>query len=386
MKQKFSNRVDLISSSGIRRFFELVMSSKDVISLGVGEPDYITPWAIREEAIYSIEKGFTSYTSNQGMESLRKSIVSFLKEKYALKYSYKTEILITVGASEGVDLSLRSIINTGDEVIIPTPTFVSYSPLVTLSGGTAIPLDTTDTKFLPDIKKLKSLITKNTKAIVLCSPNNPTGAIIPKKILEQIAELAEKHDFWVISDEIYSEICYDDSFCSFGSIPNMKKRCILLNGFSKSFSMTGWRLGFMCGPKFFIDRALKIHQYSLMCASTQAQYAALEALTPEMLLEVQKMVQSYEKRCRFFVSQFKNSLLELTMPSGAFYAFPSIKKTGLSSEEFAIRLLKEKNVAVVPGTAFGDSGEGYIRCCYATDFDQLKLATERILEFLDTIN
>lgn len=385
MKNKFSKRVDLIVSSGIRRFFDLVMNSKDVISLGVGEPDFVTPWSIREEAIYSLEKGFTSYTSNQGMLSLRQSISSYLKLKYRLNYSYKNEVLVTVGASEGVDLSLRAIINPGDEVIVPMPTFVSYEPLITLSGGVCVPLDTTDTQFLPDIKQLKSLITDKTKAIILCSPNNPTGAVIPKKILIQIAELAEKYDFWVISDEIYSEICYDDSFSSFGSIPNVKSRCILLNGFSKSFSMTGWRLGFMCGPKPLIDRALKIHQYSLMCASTQAQYGALEALTSDMLLEVQKMVQSYEKRCRFFVSQFEDSLLDLTMPSGAFYCFPSIKRTGLSSEEFSLKLLKEQNVAVIPGTAFGEFGEGYIRCCYATEFDLLKLATERILNFLDSI-
>jgi Aspartate/tyrosine/aromatic aminotransferase len=279
------------------------MNSKDVISLGVGEPDFATPWSVREEAIYSLEKGTTAYTSNQGIEELRNKISAYLNSRFSVKYSHKHEVLVTVGASEAIDISLRTILNPGDEVIIFEPSFVSYSPLVKLAGGIPISLDTTTTDFLPDIKELKKLISKKTKAVIFCSPNNPTGAVIPRKLLIKIAELAEIFDFWVISDEIYAEICFDKTFVSFASLPSVKKRCILISGFSKAFSMTGWRLGYLCGPKPFIERALKIHQYSMMCASTQSQYAAIEALNDDVMIEIEKMVDSYEKRCRYFVSQ-----------------------------------------------------------------------------------
>ncbi len=384
MKSKFSKIIDQIPPSGIREFFDLVAQSDDVISLGVGEPDFVTPWHIRAEAIYSLENGQTSYTSNKGLPECRQEIANYMDRRFGCCYDADEEIIVTVGVSEAIDIALRAILNPGDEVIVPEPTFVCYAPLVQLAGGTVRSLDTSKTDFIPDIKALEKAITKNTKAIILCSPNNPTGRVIPKKILQGIADLAEKHDFWVISDEVYAELTYDKSFVSFGALKKMKARTILLNGFSKAFAMTGWRLGFLCAPADLTSRALKIHQYAMMCASITAQYAAIDALKNGQS-EVEDMRDSYLQRRNLCVHRFNEMGLDLVAPEGAFYCFPSIRKTGLSSKEFATKLLKSERVAVVPGSAFGLGGEGHIRCCYATNLKDLEIALQRVAHFTGSI-
>ncbi len=380
MRSRFSEAIDLIPPSGIRRFFDLVANSKDVISLGVGEPDFATPWVIRDEAITSIEAGQTAYTSNMGMPACREAVCDYLRTRFGVRYDASCEIILTVGVSEAVDITLRTILNPGDEVILLEPSYVCYAPLVQLAGGVSVGVDTSQSQFVPTKAAIQAAITPRTKAIILCTPNNPTGAVIPKAILEDILALAKAHDFWVISDEIYAELSYDAPFTSFAALPGAQDYCILMNGFSKAHAMTGWRLGYVCGPEDFIKRALKIHQYAALCAPVMAQNAAIQALAhPE---EVEKMRKSYEIRRNMFVKRLNELGLATAMPGGAFYCFPNITCTGLSSEAFALALLEECQVAVVPGSVFGEGGEGYVRCCYATHIDLLKEALVRIERFL----
>lgn len=363
--------------SGIRKFFEMLIGHDDVISLSVGEPDFPTPWVIREEAFYHLEKGHTSYTSNWGLIELREEIAKYL-ERYNMSYNPKTEVLITVGASEGVDAVLRGILNPGDEIIVSQPCYVNYVPLAELCQAKAVPLDTGKTGFYPTAAAVEKLITPKTKALMICSPNNPTGTMIPKEELEKIAELAKKHQFWVISDEIYCELVYDGSeHVSIGSFPGMKDYTIILNGFSKSFAMTGWRIGYIAAPNELLSQIVKVHGYNTICAPIFSQYAAAEGLRNGWK-EVEKMRVSYQQRRNLMEKAFNEMGLHVPEPKGAFYMFPDISSTGLSSEEFATRLFKEHNVAVVPGSVFGEGGEGHIRVCYATAVDKIKVALERI--------
>lgn len=367
--------------SGIRKFFDLVTQTEGVISLGVGEPDFVTPWHIRESCYYSLEKGYTTYTSNYGLLELREAIAKYL-EKFNLKYEPQDEILVTVGVSEAVDLALRSILTPGEEVLIPDPSYVSYAPGVYLAGGIPIPLATfEEDEFRLSLGELEKKITPKTKAIILTFPNNPTGAIMGKEDLEIVAKIAQKHNLVVISDEIYCELTYDSQHYSIGTLPGMKERTIVLNGFSKSYAMTGWRVGYAAGPREIIGAMMKIHQYTILCAPIMGQKAALEALENGQE-EMEKMVQSYNQRRHLIVNGFREIGLDCIEPKGAFYAFPSIKKTGMTSEEFAEKLLLEEKVAVVPGNAFGKCGEGYIRCCYAASVQNINKALEKIGNFL----
>ena len=367
--------------SGIRKFFEMLIGHDDVISLSVGEPDFPTPWVIREEAFYHLEKGHTSYTSNWGLIELREEIAKYL-ERYNMSYDPKTEVLITVGASEGVDAVLRGILNPGDEIIVSQPCYVNYVPLAELCQAKAVPLDTGKTGLYPTAEAVEKLITPKTKALMICSPNNPTGTMIPKEELEKIAELAKKHQFWVISDEIYCELVYDGSeHVSIGSFPGMKDYTIILNGFSKSFAMTGWRIGYIAAPNELLAQIVKVHGYNTICAPIFSQYAAAEGLRNGWK-EVEKMRVSYQQRRNLMEKAFNEMGLHVPEPKGAFYMFPDISSTGLSSEEFATRLFKEHNVAVVPGSVFGEGGEGHIRVCYATAVDKIKVALERIAQMV----
>jgi aminotransferase len=380
MSPGFSDRLETIPPSGIRAFFELVIGAEDIISLGVGEPDFPTPWSIREKAISAIEKGNTSYTSNAGLKECRQAISKYLEKRFHAPYNADTEIILTSGVSEGVDIALRAILNPGDEVIVPEPGYVCYPPLIQLCGATSVSVETHQTHLIPDPQKIAEKITSKTKAIVICSPNNPTGAVIPASVLEEIAKLAIKHDLWVLSDEIYAEISYVP-YTSMASIKGMKDHTILLSGFSKAFAMTGWRLGYLCGPEEVVKRALKIHQYSALCAPIIAQIAAIEALrSPEK--EIEKMKESYQRRRDLYVDGMNEIGLFTQIPEGAFYAFTNISSTGLTSQEFALKLLREKKVAVIPGAAFGASGEGFIRACYATEESELKEAIVRIRELV----
>ena len=381
---RYSTLIEQIPPSGIRKFFDIVSQNKDVISLGVGEPDFVTPWNIREDAIYSLEKGYTSYTSNWGLIELREQVAAYLERRFNAHYNPKDEILITIGVSEGVDITLRTILNPGDEVILPEPVYVCYDPLIRLALGKVMPIDTSVTDFVLTPEAVEAKITPKTKAIVLCSPNNPTGAIIPPENLIKILELAKKHDFWVLADEIYAELSYDEPYVSAASFHEFKDRLIFFSGVSKAFAMTGWRIGFLCGSSEFLSRALKIHQYSILCAPTISQHASVEALKNSKD-DVFDMALSYKKRRNFFINQLNEIGLKTTMPKGAFYCFPSIKETGLNSEDFALKLLEKEQVAVVPGSVFGLGGEGYVRCCYATSFPLLKEATKRINRFLRKI-
>lgn len=379
-----SRTVRELKPSGIRRFFDLAAGMEGVISLGVGEPDFVTPWHVREAAIRSIEEGYTSYTPNAGLLELREEITNYVKNRYHVEYS-PSEVIVTVGASSAIDTAMRTIIDPGDEVIVVEPCFVSYSPTVTLAGGIPVPvqaLKENDFKILPS--QIEAAITHKTKAMIICFPNNPTGTLLNRTELEALAEIAKKYDLLVISDEIYAELTYDDSFTSMASLPGMRERTILVNGFSKAFAMTGWRLGYVCAPEEIASAMLKVHQYALMCASTNSQYAGLEALRNGQG-EVEKMVKSYRLRRNFIVNSFNEMGLTCHMPGGAFYAFPSIESTGLSSQEFAERLLLEQSVAVVPGDVFGESGEGHIRCSYATSMEELKEAMKRIKRFIDSL-
>ncbi|KJS19439.1 MAG: aromatic amino acid aminotransferase [Clostridiaceae bacterium BRH_c20a] len=372
-----NEKVRKLPPSGIRKFFDLVSQTEGVISLGVGEPDFVTPWHIREACYYSLEKGFTMYTSNYGMPELRKAISNYLK-KYQTEYNPEDEILVTVGVSEAVDLALRALISAGDEVLIPDPSFVSYAPGALLADGIPIPLGTFEKdNFKLTGEELRSKITSRSKVLLLTFPNNPTGAIMTKEDLEVIAQVVEENNLVVISDEIYSELTYEGKHFSFAALPGMWERTVILNGFSKAFAMTGWRIGYAAGPREIISAMMKIHQYSIMCAPIMGQKAALEALKNGES-EMKKMVQSFNQRRNLMVNGLRELGLSCFEPKGSFYAFPSIKETGLSSEEFAERLLTEEKVAVVPGNAFGESGQGFIRCCYAASVNNINEALERM--------
>ena len=378
-----SERVSSLKPSGIRRFFDLVKAREDVISLGVGEPDFPTPRCIREAGIFSLEKGETMYTSNYGLLELRQALASYLKKQYRLSYQGEDEILITVGVSEAMDLALRAILNPQDEVIVHQPSYVSYLPDIILSGGVPVSIPLTPSsgfKLTPG--KLRSAITDKTKAIILNYPNNPTGAVMSRGDLEKLAAVAKEYDLFVISDEIYGQLTYSaGGYIPFSSLPGMKKRTIFLNGFSKAYSMTGWRLGYAAGDKDIIDAMMRVHQYTMLCAPTIAQLAALEAIDSGGE-DVERMREEYDQRRRFIYKAFCDMDLECVEPEGAFYIFPSIASCGLNSLEFSERLLKEENVAVVPGDAFGECGEGFIRCSYATSFDNLREALRRIGRFV----
>lgn len=383
MSGKFiSEKVREIPPSGIRKFFDLVLEMDDVISLGVGEPDFVTPWHIREACIYSLEKGFTSYTSNLGLLELRELISKSYMLDYGVDYNPKNEILVTTGVSEAADLAFRAVTNPGDEVIIPEPCYVSYKPSVSLAGGVPVPVPTySDDEFRVTADQIEKSITKKTKALVLSYPNNPTGAVMGKKDLEEIADVVNENDIAVISDEVYARLTYDGAHTCFSSLSGMKERSIILNGFSKSHAMTGLRLGYAAGSEELIAAMTKIHQYAMLCAPITAQMGAVEALKNGDG-EMQKMVREYNRRRRLVVGGLNKIGLDCFEPRGAFYAFPSIKSTGLTSEEFAGRLLKEEKVAVVPGNVFGECGEGYLRCSYATSHEELVKALARIEAFI----
>ncbi len=383
---KIAHNVASIPRSGIRDFFELVQGREDVISLGVGEPDFVTPWHIREAAIYSLEKGQTTYTSNLGLLSLRKSISRYVSNFFKVDYDAPTEVLVTVGVSEAIDIALRALLNPGDEVIFHEPCYVSYSPSIIMAHGKAVAVETTkDDEFSLKPEKLAAVITPRTRVIFINFPTNPTGAVASREDLEGIAKLAIEHDLIVMTDEIYSELRYDDvEHVSIASLPGMKERTILLHGFSKAFAMTGFRLGYACAPQPIIEAMMKIHQYSMLCAPIMSQNAAIEALengTPAMI----EMRNSYHQRRDFLVRRLNEIGLDCHLPGGAFYVFPDIRKTGLTSKEFAFGLLEQENVACVPGGAFGPSGEGFLRCCYATAFDDIHIATDRIERFVNRI-
>lgn len=374
-----------IKPSGIRKFFDLAAKMDGVISLGVGEPDFVTPWNAREACIISLEQGFTSYTANAGLYELREKISEYLYKQFDLQYDPDEEIIVTVGASQALDIAFRSIINKDDEVLIIEPCFVSYAPLVTLAGGKPVSVSTFgENEFKVDTNELERHITSKTKAIMLCTPNNPTGTVLSKKELEAIADIAKRYDLLVVADEIYAELCYEKEYVSMPSIEGMKERTILISGFSKGFAMTGWRLGYVAADRTFARAMLKIHQYSVMCAPTMAQYAAIEALQNNRD-DVEYMRKSYLRRRNFIVQSLNEAGLYCHIPGGAFYAFPSIKSTGLSSEEFAEKLLLQEKVAVVPGSVFGKSGEGYIRCSYASSMEQLQEAMKRIHRFVQSL-
>jgi len=380
-----SDTVRRLKPSGIRKFFDLAANMDGVISLGVGEPDFVTPWNVREASILSLEQGYTAYTANQGLFELRCEISRYLNKRFQLHYDPEKEILVTVGASQALDIAFRTILNPGDEVLIIEPCFVSYSSLVTLAGGVPISVSTKgDNGFKINPFDIKTYITHKTKAIIICTPSNPTGTVLSKQELIQIANIAEEFDLMVIVDEIYAELTYDEPFTSFPSLSKMRERSILISGFSKGFAMTGWRLGYVVSDHSILQEMLKVHQYTVMCAPTMAQYAALEALKNGME-DVEYMRKSYRRRRNYFVKSLNEVGLICHNPGGAFYAFPSIKHTGMSSEEFAEKLLLQEKVAVVPGNVFGKSGEGYIRCSYASSMEHLQEAIKRIERFLQSI-
>ena len=383
MRNPLSEMVVKIKPAGIRKFFDIASEMKDAISLGVGEPDFDTPWHIRDEGIYSLEKGRTFYTSNAGLKELREEIAGYLYRKQGIRYEHPMkEILVTVGGSEAIDIGFRAMINPGDEVLIPQPSFVSYEPCAVMAGATPVIINLkAENEFRLTARELEDAITDKTKILVLPFPNNPTGAIMERKDLEEIAEVIIKHDIYVMSDEIYSELSYKEKHVSIAQIPGMKERTILINGFSKAFAMTGWRLGYACGPEAIIEQMIKIHQFAIMCAPTTSQYAAIEALKNGDE-DVAEMCTAYNQRRRYLVHCFKEMGLECFEPYGAFYIFPCIKEFGMSSDDFAMRFLKEEKVAVVPGNAFGDCGEGYLRISYASSLENLKIAMGRLAEFI----
>ena len=384
MRNPLSKTITEIQPSGIRKFFDIVSEMEDAISLGVGEPDFDTPWHIRDEGIYSLEKGKTFYTSNAGLKELKIEIAKFLNRKYDLDYDYNGEMFVTVGGSEAIDVALRAMLDPGDEVIIPQPSYVSYVPCTVLANGTPVSLELkAENEFRLTADELKAAITPKSKILIMPFHNNPTGAIMERKDLEAIAEVVIENDLFVLSDEIYSELTYleNEGHVSIASLPGMKERTILINGFSKSHAMTGWRLGYACGPKEVIKQMLKIHQFAIMCAPTTSQYAAVEALKNGDA-DVEMMREQYNQRRRYLLHRFKEMGLECFEPFGAFYAFPCIKEFGMTSDEFANELLKSKKVAVVPGTAFGASGEGFVRISYAYSIDNLRIALDRIEQFI----
>lgn len=382
MTKPLSKAVQELKPSGIRKFFDIVSEMKDAISLGVGEPDFDTPWHIRDEGIYALEKGKTFYTSNAGLKELREEICNYMQRSQGIKYDALHEVIVTVGGSEAIDIGLRAIVNSGDEVIIPQPAYVSYEPCTILAGAKPVIINLkAENEFRLTAEELENAITDKTKVLILPFPNNPTGAIMELEDLEKIAEVIRKHDIYVMSDEIYGELTYKGKHVSIASLEGMKERTILINGFSKTYAMTGWRLGYACGPQEIIKQMTKIHQFAIMCAPTTSQYAAVEALKNGDE-DVKMMRQAYNQRRRFLLNAFKKMRLECFEPFGAFYVFPSIKEFGMTSEEFATKFLEEERVAAVPGNAFGESGEGYLRISYAYSLDNLKIAMERLNNFI----
>lgn len=385
MSIPISKTVIGLKKSGIRKFFDIVSEMKDVISLGVGEPDFDTPWHIREEGIYALEKGKTFYTSNAGLKELRYEISNYLKRTQNIIYNPDNEIIVTVGGSEAIDIGLRAMVNVGDEVIIPQPSYVSYEPCAVLAGATPVIIDLKEeNEFRLTADELKNAITNKTRILILPFPNNPTGAIMEQKDLEEIVRVCIENDIYVMSDEIYGELSYKEKHVSIASIAGMKERTILINGFSKAYAMTGWRLGYACGPKEIIEQMVKIHQYAIMCAPTTSQYSAVEALKKGDE-DVKLMRESYNQRRRFLMNAFNEMGLKCFEPYGAFYVFPCIKEFGMTSEEFAMKFLEEEHVAVVPGTAFGDSGEGFLRISYAYSIENLKKAMTRLKRFVEKL-
>lgn len=387
MRDPLAKQVVELKPSGIRKFFDLVAEMPDAISLGVGEPDFDTPWHIRDEGIYSLEKGRTFYTSNSGLKELKEEICHYLKRRMDLSYNFASDVIVTVGGSEAIDIALRAMINPGEgeEVLIPQPSYVSYEPCAILAGAKPVIIELkNENEFRLTAQELEDAITDKTKILVLPFPNNPTGAIMERKDLEAIAEVIERHDIFVISDEIYSELSYNEEHVSIACIPGMKERTIVINGFSKAFAMTGWRLGYACGPKEIIEQMTKIHQFAIMCAPTTSQYAAVEALRNGDE-DVAMMREAYNQRRRYLMHAFKEMGLPCFEPFGAFYVFPCIKEFGMTSEEFAEKLLATEKVAVVPGTAFGDCGEGFLRISYAYSLEDLKVAIERLKRFVEKL-
>ncbi|MEE1518260.1 MAG: aminotransferase class I/II-fold pyridoxal phosphate-dependent enzyme [Lachnospiraceae bacterium] len=382
MRNPLSDKVVDIKPSGLRKFFDLVSEIPDAISLGVGEPDFDTPWRVREEGIYSLEKGRTFYTANAGLIELRTEISKYLEKKIHVSYDPAKEIVVTVGGSEGIDLALRAMLNPGDEVIIPEPCFVSYIPCALMADGVAVTIPLKEeNQFRLTKEELLAAVTDKTKVLVLSYPNNPTGAVMTKEDLEAIRDVVVEKDLFVISDEIYSELIYNGEHISIASLEGMRERTIVINGFSKAFAMTGWRMGYAVGPRLIMEQITKIHQFAIMCAPTTGQYAAIEALK-NCEEDVQLMRESYNQRRKFLLNEFEKIGMKCFEPLGAFYAFPNITAFGLTSDEFANRLLKEEKVAVVPGTAFGDSGEGFLRVSYAYSIEELRNAMERIGRFV----
>ena len=385
MRNPLADKVVDIKPSGIRKFFDIVSEMKDAISLGVGEPDFDTPWHIRDEGIYSLEKGRTFYTSNAGLKELKMEICNYLKRKQNIEYNYNDEVIVTVGGSEAIDIALRAMLNPGEEVIIPQPCYVSYEPCTILAGGVPVIIDLkAENEFRLTAEELEAAITDKTKCLILAFPNNPTGAIMTKEDLEKIAKIIIEKDIIVISDEIYSELTYGREHVSIASLPGMQERTILINGFSKAYAMTGWRLGYACGPANIIGQMTKINQFAIMCAPTTSQYAAVEALKNGDE-DVKEMREAYNQRRRYLVNAFREMGLECFEPFGAFYVFPCIKEFGMTSDEFATRFLEEEKVAAVPGTAFGNSGEGFLRISYAYSLDNLKIAMERFKRFVEKL-
>ncbi|BFK07377.1 aminotransferase class I/II-fold pyridoxal phosphate-dependent enzyme [Faecalimonas umbilicata] len=385
MRNPLAKKVVEIEPSGIRKFFDVVNEMKDAISLGVGEPDFDTPWRIREEGIYSLEKGRTFYTSNSGLKELKEEICNYIQRKTSVVYDPKSEVVVTVGGSEGIDIAMRAMLDPGDEVLIPQPSYVSYLPCAVLAGGVpvVIPLQNRN-EFKLTREELEAAITPRTKILVLPFPNNPTGSIMTREDLEPIAEVVKEHDLFVISDEIYSELSYQGEHVSIAEFPGLRERTIMINGFSKGFAMTGWRLGYACGPAEIIEQMIKIHQFAIMCAPTNSQYAAIEGLR-NCQPEVDEMREAYNQRRRFLMHEFRRIGLKCFEPYGAFYVFPDVSEFGMTSEEFATRFLEEERVAVVPGTAFGASGEGFIRISYAYSLEDLKVALGRLERFIERL-
>lgn len=385
MKNPLSDKIITIKPSGIRKFFDIVSEMEDAISLGVGEPDFDTPWHIRDEGIYSLEKGRTFYTSNAGLKELKVEICKYLKRRFHLEYDYKNEVLVTVGGSEAIDIALRAMVNPGDEVLIPQPSYVSYEPCAVLADAKPVIINLkAENEFRLTAQELRDAVTDKTKILILPFPNNPTGAIMERRDLEEIAKVIIEKDLYVISDEIYAELSYKEKHVSIAEIPGMRERTILINGFSKAYAMTGWRLGYACGPAVILEQMLKIHQFAIMCAPTTSQYAAVDAMKNGDD-DVARMRNEYNQRRRYLLHTFKEMGLPCFEPFGAFYVFPCIREFGMTSDDFATRFLEEEKVAVVPGTAFGDSGEGFIRISYAYSLENLKVAIGRLASFISRL-
>ena len=385
MRNPISKKITTIKPSGIRKFFDVANEMEGAISLGVGEPDFNTPWHIREEGIYSLERGKTHYTSNAGLKELKIEICNYLKRRYSLNYDYHNEVLVTVGGSEAIDVALRAMLDPGDEVILPQPSYVSYEPCIVLADGVPVMLELKEeNEFKLTKQELLDAITEKTKILIMPFPNNPTGAIMTYEDLKEIVDIIIENDIYVISDEIYSELTYDGNHFSIAAFPGMKERTIMINGFSKSYAMTGWRLGYACGPKNILEQMIKIHQFAIMCAPTTSQHAAIEALK-KCDGVVAEMRETYNQRRQFLMHRFKEMDIPCFEPFGAFYVFPNISKFGMTSEEFALELLNKEKVAVVPGTAFGDCGEGFLRISYAYSIENLKIALDKIEHFINSL-